>query len=165
VDDLARRIRTAAAATAELRAPLEAAEPWPLSDRWGTEPEANWGPREVLAHVDEMLPYWTGQLRSVLAGGESTAVPFGRVASDPSRLTRIDDARRLTAGRLIDDIERGAGEAAAFVEGLSAEDAERRGLHPTRGELTVRDSVERFLVTHFEEHVEQLRGILARDTA
>jgi hypothetical protein len=162
MDDLARRIRAASTAIADLRDPLEAAEPWPLSDHWGTEPEADWGPREVLAHVAEMLPYWTSQLRGVLAGDPSTAVPFGRIASDASRLTRIDEARQLTAGRLIDDIERGAGEAAAFVEGLSPEDAGRRGLHPTRGELTVRDSVERFLTTHFEEHVEQLCGILAR---
>lgn len=165
MDDLARRIRAAGSAVAGLREPLEAAEPWPLSEHWGTEPEADWGPREVLAHVDEMLPYWTSQLRGVLTGDPSTAVPFGRIASDASRLARIDEARRLAVGQLIDDIERGAGEAGSFVEGLSPEDGERRGLHPTRGELTVRDSVERFLTTHFEEHVEQLRGILARHIA
>ena len=162
MDDFARRIRAAGTAIAGLRDPLMASEPWPLSERWGTEPEADWGPREVLAHVDEMLPYWTGQLRGVLAGDPTTAVPFGRIASDPSRLARIDAARRLDAGQLVDEIGRGAGEAATFVEGLSPNDAERRGLHPTRGEITVRDSVERFLTTHFEEHVEQLRGILAR---
>ncbi len=30
--------------------------PWPLADDFGTEPEASWGPREVLAHTAEMLP-------------------------------------------------------------------------------------------------------------
>jgi hypothetical protein len=165
MDDLARRIRAAGTAITGLRDPLVAAEPWPLSDRWGTEPEADWGPREVLAHVDEMLPYWTGQLRAVLAGDPATPVPFGRVATDPTRLARIDEARRQGSGELVDEIDRGAQEAAAFVEGLSADDADRRGLHPTRGELTVRDSVERFLATHFEEHVEQLRAILARRMA
>jgi hypothetical protein len=51
------------------------------------------------------------------------------------------------------------------VAGLSAADLERRGLHPTRGEFPVGAAIERFLVTHLEEHVVQLREILARRSA
>jgi len=35
---------------------VTAGEPWPLAEDYGTGPEASWGPREVLAHVEEMLP-------------------------------------------------------------------------------------------------------------
>ena len=109
-----------------------------------------------------MLPYWTGQLQTVLDGPPGEAVPFGRVASDASRLERIDEHRRRGSGRLLDDIDVGLEGAADFVSGLTEPDARRTGIHPTRGELSVRDSVERFLVTHLEEHVAQLRAILDR---
>ena len=43
---------------------------------------------------------------------------------------------------------------------LSAEQIERRGTHPTRGEMTVGAIVERMLINHIDEHVEQLGTIL-----
>lgn len=165
MDDLARRLRDAGTALLGLRGALVAGEPWPLSDSWGTEPEAHWGPPEVLAHVNEMLPYWTDQLETVLAGTGKEAVPFGRVATDPGRLGRIEADRKRPIGELLDEIAAGLERASGFVAGLSADDAERRGLHSTRGELSVAAAIERFLVTHLEEHVEQLRAILARPPA
>jgi hypothetical protein len=160
MNDPAERLAAAGGDLLALREPLEAGEPWPLSAAYGTEPEANWGAREVLAHVNEMLPYWTEQLAGVVAGDPATAVPFGRVATDPGRIGRIGADRRQTVHSLLDGIERGLAAATAFLGGLSAADLERRGLHQTRGELTVGESVERFLTNHLEEHVEQLRKIL-----
>ncbi|MBA2720293.1 MAG: hypothetical protein H0U52_13795 [Chloroflexi bacterium] len=165
MDDLERRIRDAGSALADLREPLVAGEPWPLSEHWGTEPEADWGPREVLAHVSEMLPYWTDQLQNVIAGDPATAVAFGRIASDPSRLARIDAERQRPVGEILDALSVGLDEAATFAGGAATEHADRLGLHSTRGEITVRASVERFFVTHLEEHVEQLRSILSRHPA
>lgn len=162
MDDLARRIRDAGTALLGLGEALVAGEPWPLSDSWGTEPEAHWGPPELLAHVNEMLPYWTDQLETVLAGNGSEAVPFGRVATDPGRLGRIGSDRRRPIGELLGGIEAGVERAGAFAAGLSAADAERRGLHSTRGELSVGAAIERFLAGHLEEHVAQLQDILAR---
>jgi hypothetical protein len=162
VTDLATRLRDAGADLLDLRGPLVQGEPWPLSAAYGTEPEADWGPREVLAHVNEMLPYWTAQLEGVLAGDPGTPAPFGRTAEDPDRLGRIEADRRQTAGWLLDAIDAGLVTAGGFADGLSAADLERTGLHPTRGELTIGASIDRFLVTHLEDHVAQLREILAR---
>jgi len=157
----AARIQAAGAAIEDLREPLEAGEPWPLSAVWGTEDEAQWGPREVLAHVAEMLSYWHGELRRVTAGDGAEPVPFGRVASDPSRLARIDELRQRPAGELVDEIGDRVPEVAGFVDRLTADEAGRVGRHQTRGELTVADSVDRFFASHLEEHVAQLREILA----
>jgi hypothetical protein len=166
MNDLADRLRDTGSDLLDLRGPLVAGEPWPLSAAYGTEPEADWGPREVLAHVNEMLPYWTSQLETVLAGDPATAVPFGRVATDAGRLGGIAADRELPAGQLLDGIDAGLVTATTFAGGLSANDLDRRALHPTRGEFTVGAALERFLVSHLEEHVVQLRGILARrDTA
>jgi hypothetical protein len=162
MDDLAARLRDAGAALLELRGALVAGEPWPLSAIWGTEPEADWGPRELLAHVDEMLPYWTAQLGAIVAGDPGVAVPFGRIATDPARLARIEADRQRSTADLLDGIATGLEPAASFVAGLSTADSERRALHPIRGEMTVRGALELFLVSHLEEHLAQLRGILAR---
>jgi hypothetical protein len=162
MDDLRSRLHDAGTALLDLQPRLVAGEPWPLSANYGTEPEADWGPREVLAHIDEMLPYWTEQLTTVVGGDRPTAVPFGRVATDPARLARIGGDRERPAGELLDDIARGLEGVDTFLTTLSDEDAERVGLHSSRGEITVRASVERFLVAHLEDHVVQLREILER---
>jgi hypothetical protein len=39
------------------------------------------------------------------------------------------------------------------------------GLHPTRGEMTVEAIVERMIVSHLDEHVEQLEAILDNRTS
>ncbi len=162
MDDLSGRLSDAGTALLDLREPLVAGEPWPLSPVWGTEPEADWGPRELLAHVEEMLPYWTAQLGNVLAGDPGVAVPFGRVATDARRLARIEADRQRSTADLLGGIDAGLDPAVAFVAGLSTADGERRALHPVRGEMTVRGALELFLVNHLEEHLVQLRGILAR---
>jgi hypothetical protein len=162
MDDLAGRLRDAGSQLLALRGPLVAGEPWPLSAAYGTEPEADWGPREVLAHINEMLPYWAVHIRVILAGDPAQATPFGRVATDPERLGRIEADRQLPCGDLLDRIATGLAIVEDVLTGLSPDDLERRGLHSTRGEMTVGDSVELFLVTHLADHVEQLRMILLR---
>lgn len=161
MDDLSRRLRDAGTALLGLRDALVAGDPWPLSAAYGTEPEADWGPREVLAHVNEMLPYWTEQFEAILAGDPGTAVPFGRVVSDAARVGRIGTDRTLPMGDLFDGIAAGLDRAIAFLGGLSPADGERRGAHSTLGEISIHDAAARFLATHVADHVEQLRAILA----
>ena len=162
MDHLAARLRAAGTALLELRGPLVAGEPWALSTDYGHTPESDWGPREVLGHVDEMLPYWVDQLETVLAADPATPAHFGRVATDQSRLDRIAADRQKPVGELLDDIAIGLDRAAAFIERLTPDDRARTGLHPSRGEISVGDSLEAFLSGHLEGHVTQLRAILAR---
>ena len=163
MNDLAVRLRNAGTALLGLRGALVAGEPWPLSAAYGPEPEADWGPREVLAHVNEMLGFWPTQLRAVLAADPGAApVPFGRTADDANRLARIEADRRRPSGDLLDGIDAGLVDADAFVAELTPADLERVGAHPTRGEVTVGAAVESFLTGHLEGHVAQLREILAR---
>ena len=161
MDDLSQRIAEAGAALIALRPELLAGEPWPLSVAYGTEPEADWGPREVLAHINEMLSYWTSELTQVVAGDASgAAVPFGRVASDPLRLARIAADRELPAGELLDAIAANIEATTGFVDRLDPAALERVGEHPTRGEITVAASLDRFIASHLEDHVRQMRSIL-----
>ncbi|HLX33638.1 MAG TPA: DinB family protein [Candidatus Limnocylindrales bacterium] len=155
------RLEAAAAAIVGLQAQVEAGVPWPLSDVYGPEPEASWGPPELLAHVEEYLPYWLGEIERVLAGSDAAPVPFGRVATDPVRIGVIGRDRTIPARELFARIAADAPRVAARLRQLTDADAARVGLHPARGQMTVRAMLEPFLVGHTEGHVTQLREILA----
>jgi hypothetical protein len=161
---LAQRLKVVIAGLVAHRARIHAAEPWPLAADFGPGPEASWGPRELLAHVAEMLPYWLGEVERVLGDGPEP-VPFGRTQADPNRLTAIERDRTLPLAELYARIEAGAERYARRLPALTTADASRRGLHPVLGELPVTTILERMVVRHAEDHVRQLTDILAGPAA
>ena len=154
------RLEAAAAALLALRGEVEAGAPWPMAELYGVEPEASWGPPELLAHVGEYLGYWLGEIERVLEGDGVTPVPFGRVATDTLRLGVIGRDRSLPLHELFSRIEADAARVARRLGELDEAAAATRGLHPTRGAMTVRELLQPFLVEHTEGHVKQLREIL-----
>lgn len=161
MDELIERIERAAEALRDLRPGIEAGEPWPLSTDFGTAPESTWGPREALAHVAEMLPFWTGEIARVVVTGAPQPVPFGRVQSDVLRIGVLERDRTLPLGELFERIDAGTDRIAGRLEAISPADAARRGVHPRLGELTATEIAERLVVGHLEEHVQQLRDLVA----
>jgi hypothetical protein len=153
------RLRQAQRTLNDLRLAVEAGEPWPLAERFGTEPEARWGPPEVLAHVAEMLPFWLGELERILATPVEPA-PFGRLATDALRIGVIERDRTLPARELFDRIDSAIGRLERRLSELNAAQASRIGIHSTRGEMALTDVTERFVVSHLEEHAAQLREAL-----
>lgn len=142
---------------------VAAGEPWPLADAFGTEPEASWGPRELLAHVAEMLPFWLGELERVVDadGDGGSMVPFGRIADDASRIGLIARDRTLPLRVLFARIDAGLGAWLDRLPTLTDADRAKVGLHPRLGEMPVGAIADRFVIGHAEEHVVQLGSILA----
>jgi hypothetical protein len=162
LDDLADRLDAAAEAMVELGPQLAAGEPWPLTEVYGPGPESAWGPREVLAHVAEMLPFWMGEIELILdAGGGAEPPAFGRQETDELRIAIIGRDRGFPARELLGRVEVDARRVARRLRALGEEDASALGRHVTRGDLSVRDIAERFLTSHVEGHVTQLREVLA----
>jgi hypothetical protein len=159
LDDQARRLRDAATAILALRSALEAGSPWPLAELYGTEAEASWGPHELLAHVDEMVPFWLGEVERILDGDAAVPVPFGRIADDPIRISVIGRDRNVPLRELLSRLESESRRVAARMAELSDADAARVGLHPRVGEIAVGPLLERFVTSHLEDHVAQLREI------
>jgi hypothetical protein len=159
--DVADRLLEAHAGLAASRSGVEAGAPWPASPNFGHEPESTWNPPELLAHVAEMLPYWMDQIERILEGYPEP-VPFGRVATDEERIAAIGRERARPVGELFDRVATGALAAADRLRGLSDQQLERRGTHPTLGEMSVAAVAERMFIRHLGEHAEQLRSILAR---
>ena len=126
---------------------------------FGVEPEAVWGPPEVLAHVTEMLPYWLGEIERVIDGGQEP-VPFGRVATDPLRLGVIERDRSLPMRELLARLDAGVDRYARRLPELDAAAVDRRGAHTTLGDMTVAQMLERFVVSHLEDHARQLEASL-----
>jgi hypothetical protein len=160
------RLDRAARRLADLQPAVEAGAPWPLSSNFGVESEAYWNPPELLAHLAEMLPYWLGEMDRVLdrAARGAELVPFGRVQADAGRLGAIAHDRGVPISELFDRIESGAKRVLERAQTLTDTDWGRHGAHPTRGELTVAEMFDRFVVSHLEEHVAQLEEILDRPT-
>ena len=74
--------------------PNEHGADWPLAADYGTGPEASWGPREVLAHVEEYLPFWLAEI--AYASGYSDQAHFNRefrdmVGCTPSQFPFVQD--------------------------------------------------------------------------
>ena len=160
MQELADRLDRATSDLVELGPAIAAGEPWALTDVYGPGPESSWGPREVLAHVSEMLPYWLGEIERILDGGVAPGggepPAFGRLEEDPIRVQVIGRDRSFPARELLARIEVEGRRVATRLRALEA-DAGLLGRHPTRGDLSIADVAERMIVGHAEAHLGQLR--------
>ena len=144
-------------------------EPWPLTETYGPGPESEWGPREVLAHAAEMIPYWLGEIELIVDAGVDTkrvaagtdAPGFGRLEADAIRVQIIGRDRAFPGRELLGRIDVEARRAAGRFRALSDAEAGYLGRHVTRGDLSIADIAERLLVGHLEGHVTQLRDLVA----
>ena len=142
----------------ELGPQLAAGEPWGIDGLVAPGPESSWGPREVLAHVAEMLPFWLGEIELILdAGGGTEPRGFGRLEADDLRVAIITRDRAFPARELLGRVEAEGRRVSRRFRAFGDEDAATVGRHVTRGDLTVRDIAERLVVGHLEGHVSQLR--------
>lgn len=169
MDGLADRLDAAVAAMTELGPAIAAGEPWALTDVYGPGPESAWGPREVLAHVSEMLPYWLGEIELIVdagvdeAGVAAGAEPpgFGRLEDDPIRVQIIGRDRAFPGRELLGRIEAEGRRAASRFRAFTDAESGLMGRHVTRGNLAISDLAERLIVGHIEGHVTQLRDTVA----
>jgi hypothetical protein len=159
------RLRRARTAIDALRPRIEEGEPWPLAEDFGVGPEASWGPREVLAHTAEMLPFWQGEMERVIEAARPAGdpLPYGRVAADAMRLGILERDRTLPLRELFDRIATGITRWESRTETLTPEEGSARGLHVRDGELPATWIRDRFVIRHLEEHVAQLEEILGRE--
>jgi hypothetical protein len=129
----------------------------PDDARTAPDPETGeqWDRGQVLAHVVEILPYWTEQVELVVDRGGG--VPFGRVKTNPERIAAIERERHVEAAELLGRMDQGVQQVLALLDRLDQGALERTGTHERIGEMTVAAIIDRFLVEHLEEHAEQLR--------
>jgi hypothetical protein len=164
IADSSSRLTASRAAFAALRPRVTAGEPWALATAFGTEPEASWGPREVLAHTAEMLPFWLGEFERIIEAGRGAGdgLPFGRVAADALRIGILERDRTLPLRELFDRIDTGIARWERRLAAGAVGDGSAVGRHSRLGEMSADEVRDRFVVDHLEEHAAQLTEILAR---
>lgn len=140
---------------ADLRATLAAIPPARLTIQPAS---GGWTLMEDLAHVAEMLGYWSGEIdRFQRQPGAS----FGRVATNPERIRFIELHAHDTPEQMAALLESGSAAALALLRRLQPADLETVGQHVKFGAQTVRQAVQEWLIDHLAEHVTQLKAIAA----
>jgi uncharacterized damage-inducible protein DinB len=121
--------------------------------------ESEWSAMQTLGHVTEMIPYWLSHCRTLMA---ATGAPpeFGRTPGSPERLAGVAHGAASDPNALLDQLRREVHAAASAIRGLSPAERSKRGRNRERGEMTVADVIESFIVHHAEEHVGQVQAAL-----
>jgi hypothetical protein len=157
------RLSAARARYAALQASVVAGGPWPLAEVYGIEDEAAWGPREVLAHVGEMLLFWLGEYERIVEARRDPGdgVPFGRTAGDAARVLILERDRTVPLRELFARVDAGIARWEARLAEADGEEGMFVGLHPRLGEVSGDALVERMILAHLGEHADQLEAIIA----
>ena len=130
---------------------IEAQPAETLRRRPGAE---EWSAAQLAGHVAELLPYWSEQARRV---AEQPGYSLGRDADDPGRLAGVaslDDASPDVAAAAVRDAIR---RAVSALRSIPTEGWRARGRHRS-GDMTPADVVQRFIVAHIPEHLDQARA-------
>jgi uncharacterized damage-inducible protein DinB len=131
-----------------------------VAARLRTAPGENeWSAMQTLGHVTEMIPYWLSHCRTLIA---ATGAPpeFGRTPGSPERLAGVAHGAAAEPHALLDQLRHEVRAAASAIRGLSAAEFGKRGRNRERGEMTVADVVESFIVRHAEDHLGQVQAAL-----
>ncbi len=163
-DEFDRRLAAASDRLADLGTALQRGAPWALAGRFDHSPEASWGPREILAHLEEMLPFWLGEAERILDAPDGSAT-VGRPATDDVRLAIIERDRTLPLRELVARTQAAIDRWRQRWAQLEVASRERTGSHVTLGPVTVTDLAGRFAVGHLEDHLDQLAAALGGDPA
>ena len=125
-------------------------------DPGGTE---RWEAGQVWAHMAEFVGYWQREIESVVGGYNGTPVPFGRTKEDPGRLSGIELGRHEAIRQLKSRHDASVAELKRYLATLTPAEWSAVGHHAVRGDMDVHAILGRFVVSHLEEHADQLEGL------
>jgi DinB superfamily len=120
-----------------------------------------WSAMQTLGHMTEMIPFWLNHCLVLIAAPPGGALPtFGRTPGSPERLAGVAHGATAQPDMLLGELEKEVRAAATAIRKLSVPERGKRGVHPGRGEMTVDDVLESFIVGHAEEHLAQVQATL-----
>ena len=131
-----------------------------VASRLRTAPGENeWSAMQTLGHMTEMIPYWLNHCRILIAAtGEPPT--FGRTPGSPERLAGVAHGATAQPDVLLSQLQDEVRSAASTIRKLPMAERSKRGIHPGKGEMTVAEVLESFIVSHAEEHLAQVQSAL-----
>lgn len=152
------RVERLESAVAELLVRVDGMTEEQLQREPGTD---DWSASEVLAHVGEYLAYWARQASEVARRNEN-GKPFGRTHDDPVRTAAVEEHAHDKLAEARGRIERGLAEAATLLRAIpDGSWSTRSATHARRGEMTIEQIVDQFILEHTDEHLAQAEKALA----
>jgi len=125
-----------------------------------TEPDPGaterWEAGQVWAHMAEFVDYWHDQLKKVIGEYAGDPVPFGRTKSDAGRIAAIEMGRHAFIPAMMARVRESIEQLKRYLAALNSAEWNAVGRHATLGEMDVERIVEHFLLSHLEEHADQL---------
>lgn len=119
----------------------------------------SWHRGNVLGHVNEMLPYWTGQIRRAIAG----SVEMGRDQEGAAqRRQGIDQGATASEEQLRLAVDEGIEGVVELLALMTPGDLERVVVyHRREGDRDARlgELLQILIVGHLEDHLAQLEGL------
>jgi hypothetical protein len=153
-DDRVSRIETA------VQQLVDTAESLPAQVLYA-EPEPNeWPVMSILAHVVELMPYWAKQALEV-SRRPADSQPFGRTHDDPDRIGAVQQHGRDSLDSMLPRVRVACAEAVDLLRQIPSDRWSRTARHANRGDMTVEQIVDQFLVSHVEEHLSQARAAIS----
>lgn len=122
---------------------------------WKPAPDV-WSVMEILSHVAEFIPYWTGQALQVV---QQPGEPWGRTPADTARLEAVEAAGRRSLDDVVSAIRSAARGAASAIRALRDADldAEAMSRNPRWGRKPAAFVLEELVIHHVEKHLGQVR--------
>lgn len=120
--------------------------------------DSDWSASQILGHMIEMIPYWLGHCRGLIAATEPPN--FGRALDAPERLAGVNRGAIGNADELLRLLNDEVQAAVKTIRQMSMVERSKKGIHIRRGEMTVADIVELFIVAHAEDHLVQVQAVL-----
>ena len=128
-----------------------------------TDPDPNtgesWDAGQIWAHLADFVPYWISQAERVLAADSPDPVPFGRARASADHIAAMERDRHQGPNALWHDEKEDLNDLRAFLGDISGRAWQTKGVHPTRGMMTIHQLIEELLIGHLEHHATQLEGL------
>lgn len=144
----------------------EAARAFPPELRTVRPAAEEWCAMELLGHTAEMHYSYVARAERVIA---TPGAPLGRDMASPERVQAIEGGRTANLEAALAELERARLHVLAFLERLTEEELAKQGNHQRLGPMTVWLVIERTIVGHARNHLEQLqqtqRALLATNKA
>lgn len=114
-----------------------------------------WSAVEIVGHIMDVEALWAGRIRHMLGAEHPSFPPYDR-----DEIVRQQEFQNKQPGGLLITFAERRAELVDFLRGLRPAQLARTGVHPTRGPISVADSIA-ILEDHDRAHAEQIAANLA----
>ena len=120
-----------------------------------------WSVMENLCHVDEFIPYWTGQAEQAARQPDQ---PWGRDHTSTARIDAVNRAGARSLADVLGSIEGGARAAGARIRRMTDQelDTEATSRNPKWGLKPAAFVLDHLVAEHVEKHLGQVRRNVAQ---